>query len=205
MDLSRFCKNLHWVLLHLHCLQKGEYCLSSFFNFPFPPVTSPVLRIDTELYEQPLWKMNSFQSYGITGCFTNSRKVVIPPVCPWIVRMYINDTFEFSQYSNLVLLLPTWKCWSQSWCEKSRAFFLPKALNNFEIMISQCTAPSWSRSSWLGCLTILMTIFETRADKSSPFHFLSFIGWFLPCSKSALEDFWNISHEFPQCLLISYL
>ena len=110
-------------------------------------------------------------------CPINSGAIVIQPECPWICWKQVKDFLESLQYSNLVLLLPSWMCRSQSFSEKSRAPLFANALSNFGLIVSQWTAASVSRSSWS---------WRTNAVERDPplydgqaeiiFHFLSFTG-----------------------------
>ena len=50
-------------------------------------------------------------------------------------RIYIKECWEFSQYSNLALLLPSWMCWSQSLSENFRAPLSPNTLSNVGFIV----------------------------------------------------------------------
>ena len=82
---------------------------------------------------------------------------------PWIARIFTNS----HQYSNLVLLLPSWISWIQSSCVHLRPIFHPNAFSRSGQILFRWTAPTRSRSSWSQCLTILATIFENLDGKDS--------------------------------------
>ena len=90
----------------------------------------------------------SFQLKGIKMCSINSRAIVFPPGCPWIARKWAKEFLESSQYSNLVLLLPSWMSQSQSFSEKPCAPLCANAFSSTGLIVSQWIAASDGRSSW---------------------------------------------------------
>ena len=122
---------------------REENGLTSFFAF-LPSCHESSL-CDRMLVE-PMWKINSFQLYGVNIWFVNSDPMTIPPVCTWIARIQTNSFLEFKQYSNLVLLLPKWMCSIQSLYVHLRPILSSKFLCSTGYIVSQRTAPSWSRS-----------------------------------------------------------
>ena len=130
-------------------------------------------------------------------CPIISGEIASPPECPWIERMYAKDPWEVSQYSNLTLLLPLW-IWSiDSDYFNSSAPFSQNPLNNLGRIVSQCTAPSVSRSSWSKWRSNLTpsSIFAMRQNTKSTIDilelsstFFSEYQWF--SSWSTLDSLW---------------
>ena len=122
-----------------------------------------------------------------------SRSIDIPPECPWSARKWAKKFWESSQYSDLVLLLPSWKSRSQCFSEESRVPCFANAFSSTGLVVSQWSAASDCRSSWSWWRTILVTILEAATDRALPyeelagitFHFLSVVGMVLGVEKDA--------------------
>ena len=97
----------------------------------FPPAMSPFSRMELMLKEHPPVKHKLFP-------------IVRNKIVPHQFRRNCHSTSvslnrsKASQdfFSNLVLLLPSWMCRSQSVSEKSRAPLSANALNNFGLVVS---------------------------------------------------------------------
>ena len=169
LDFSWFWKIFAGFFLIWICSKKLEgreedFCLPSLL--PFPPATSPVLRIHKWSYEQP-WLMNSFQLWRITTCPSIQARWSFLQCVPESLEHTSVFLSKFRNIRTLSWCVP-YECFrSQSLCQKFRAHLSPNALNHFRIIVSQWTAPSSFDSTWSRFLTILIDILKISADGES--------------------------------------
>ena len=130
-----------------------------------PPAMCPDLRIDCTLYDHPRWNKNSFIFWGMATWPINFGADTSPPVRPWIARKSYETLLAFSQYWNLVLLLPSWMWWSQPLSENRCPPDVWNASLSLELLEFQWTAPSVSLSCWSQWRTNLTTNFEISAER----------------------------------------
>ena len=102
------CQYFAWYSLKYRIERCEENCLSSIFAC-FSQQRVPYLRIQEQSKELPLWNVNSFQLYGIATWPSNSGAINLPPVCPWMSRMYNKEFLNFGTHAALEpdLVAPT--------------------------------------------------------------------------------------------------
>ena len=96
--------NHHVVSLPPGHFQKDSlvlHCLSSFVILFSSRGTTPLPKMDWEVYEIPLCKIDSFQLYGSNVYSLISGLIGAPQDCPWIDRRQQRDFLLSKQYSGL--------------------------------------------------------------------------------------------------------